>query len=160
MPQEIIPPFPAFDSYVCDGDSVTVEYDGFTLTAHTERDDDCSAPDERQDGYWPSLDPESDGYIGPKSKSTLRRHTASATAIMEAWKRDEWDYCGVCVTVTRHGVELCPPYRAALWSVERNYPGKSGNAYLNQVADELADEALSIARAKLAELCRCGEVAA
>lgn len=61
--------FPDFDRYVCEGDTVTVEIDGFTLTATIYRDDDGSAPDERQDGFWPSLDENDAGYIGPSPKA-------------------------------------------------------------------------------------------
>lgn len=141
----------SFDRYVCAGDTITCDVDGFTLTARVEYDDDTTPPDERQDGYWPSLDPKSDGYIGPKSKATLYRHMAKARAVLDAWKRDEWFYCGVCVTVEREGVQLTGRYDHALWGVECNYPG-SDNGYLREVANDYVSEALGAARAKLGEL--------
>lgn len=148
--------WPVFQDYVGEGDSITCERDGFTLTATVYWDDCVDAPDQRQDGYWPSLDPESAGYIGPKSKRTLERHMAKAKAIMDAWKRDEWWYVGVAVTVSKAGVQLTEQYHHALWGVECNYPGgRKGkrNAYLSQVAEELTGEALAEAKAKLAALC-------
>jgi hypothetical protein len=144
----------AFQNYVCEGDNISCEVEGFTLTATVYRDDCGDRPDERDCGFWPSLDPQSAGYIGPKSATTLRRHMAKAKATMEAWERDEWFYCGVAVTVEREGVELTPRYANALWGVECNYPG-SDNSYLRDVANELASEALEEAKGKLATLCRC-----
>ena len=43
-----------FDRYVCEGDSIAVEIDGFRVTARIVRDDCPDSPDERQGGFWPS----------------------------------------------------------------------------------------------------------
>lgn len=145
--------FPHFDSFVCDGDTVTLEIEGFTLTATIYRDDDCSAPDERQDGFWPSLDPNNDGYIGPKSKSTLARHMARAREVLRSWQADEWFYVGVAVTVEKDGVQLTGDYDHALWGIECNYPfGRNPNHYLSTVADNYIGEALDDAKTKIAKL--------
>ena len=151
--------FPDFDRYVCEGDTVTLDIDGFTLTATIYRDDaDSDAPDEHCDGFWPSLDPDDAGYIGNKSKSTLARHMAYAERVMQAWKDDEWFYCGVAVTVEREGVQLTGQYDHALWGIECNYPKRNKrhrpNAYLAEVASEFIEEALNVARAEIAELCK------
>lgn len=140
-----------FNRFVCEGDSITCEVDGFECVATLYCDDDTSPPDERQDGFWPSLDPNDPGYIGPKSRRTLQRHQAKAQAVMDAFKRDEWCYFGVAVTVRRKGVPLTGRYDNALWGIEGNYPG-SDNDYFRQVANELLDEALDAAKAKLAEI--------
>lgn len=147
--------FPKFSRFACAGDSVRFDVDGFTVTARLHYDDDPFRPDERDCGFWPSLDPKSAGYIGPKSPRTLARHLAKAKAVMKAWEAGEWFYCGVAVTVERDGVPLTGPYDNALWSIECNYPG-SDNSYLSEVAGELLEEALDAARAKLAKLCECG----
>lgn len=141
-----------FGRYVCDGDTIRCTIDGFDCVAFTERDEDGTAPDKRMDGFWPSLDPKDAGWIGPRSKSTLRRHIKHAKAVMDAWLKDEWDYCGVCVVVERNGVMLTGNYDNALWGVERNYPG-TNNDYLRSVANELLGEAIEQAKAKLAQLC-------
>jgi hypothetical protein len=143
--------FPKFDEYARDGDSVTVDVDGFTLIATICRDDCARSPDEEQDGFWPSLDPRDAGYIGHKSKRTLARHMAKAQNAMRAWRNDEWFYCGIAVTAWRAGIRLTGEYDAASWGVECNYPD-SDNSYLSDIADDLAQEALDLARAKLAEL--------
>ncbi len=137
--------FPKFQKYACEGDSVTVAIDGFTLTAKIYRDDNPDNPDERQDGFYPSLDPKSAGYIGPKSKRTLARHMAKAERVMQAWKNDEWFYCGIAVTVERNGVQLTHEFANALWGVACNYPD-SDNSYLCEVANELTADALIEAR--------------
>jgi hypothetical protein len=145
-----------FDSYVCIGDSITCTVEGYTIRAHIERDDDSAPPDERSDGFWPSLDPESAGFIGNKSDRTLRRETAWAKHVLDAWKNDDWFYCGVCLTVSRNGVELVGPYGHALWGIECNYPAKTKsdkpNDYLRDVANENLPEALAAAKAKMREL--------
>lgn len=140
--------FPKFGRYVDNCDSVTVDVDGFTCTARLYLDDCQDKPDERDCAFWPSLNPKSAGYIGPKSPRTLRRHHAKARAIMDAWLNDEWHYYGVAVTVARNGVELVGRYDYACWGIEGNYPG-SDNSYLSTVADELLWEALADARAKI-----------
>lgn len=142
----------SFGRFVCEDDSITCEVDGFTCRATLYRDDCADAPDERQDGFWPSLDPNNAGYIGSRSKRTLERHMAKAKAVMDAWLRDEWHYFGVAVTVERHGVLLTGRYDHALWGIEGNYPG-SDNDYLRDVANQLLDDALDTARAKISQLC-------
>jgi hypothetical protein len=140
-----------FGQFVCEGDRITCEVDGLHCVATLYRDDRNDPPDERGDGFWPSLDPKSAGYIGAKSKRTLARHTAKAQAIMDAWKRDEWHYFGVAVTVAKEGVQLTHRYDHALWGIEGNYPGDD-NSYFRCVANELLDEAIEDAKAVLAKL--------
>lgn len=143
---------PQFDRYACDGDSISWTKNGFTITARIERDDDTTRPDKREDGFWPSLDPKDAGYIGPKSKRTWQRHHTRAYDIMEAWLHDEWWYVGVCVTVSLDDVTLTGKYDHALWGIECNHPGggkRNPNAYITEVAIDLADDALTAAKAKL-----------
>ena len=150
--------FPDFDRYVCEGDTVTLDIDGFTLTATIYRDGDHGAPDEDDEGFWPSLDPDDAGYIGSKSKSTLARHMAFADHVMQAWRDGEWFYGGVAVTVEREGVQLTGRYDHAVWGLECNYPERNKrhrpNDYLAEVASEFIEEALDAARAKIAALCK------
>lgn len=141
-----------FKSFVCEGDSITCDVDGFTATATLYRDDCGDAPDDRQDGFWPSLDPKAAGYIGAKSQRTLARHMAKAQALMDAWQRGEWHYFGVAVTIERAGVQLTERYAHAVWGIEGNYPG-GDNSYFQEVANELLEEALAEARAKRERLC-------
>jgi hypothetical protein len=131
---------------------VDINVDGLTVRAWTERDDNSDAPDERDEGFWPSLDPKSAGYIGPKSKRTLRRHMARAHRVMEAWRNDEWDYCGVCVQVFCDGVPLTGQYEFAVWGVERNYPGDRSHSYLVELANESLSDALVSAKKRAAEM--------
>jgi len=141
-----------FDSYVCEGDTATHEVDGFTVTATIYRDDSSDAPDQRDDGFWPSRNPASAGYIGAKPASEFEAQMAKAQETMRAWKADEWLYCGIVVTVSKNGILLTGQYSNALWGIEANYPG-SDNAYLGEVAADLVAEAIAEARATLAALC-------
>lgn len=144
-----------FNRYACPGDTITCTVGDFDLTATIYMDDDATPPDERQDGFWPSLNPDDAGYIGPKSARTLSRHIARAKAVMDAWLNDEWFYCGVAVTVEKNGIALNHRYDNALWGIECNYPSADKahpNAYLLDVANELAIEALALAEANIAKL--------
>ncbi|MFC2950799.1 hypothetical protein ACFOOP_02600 [Marinicaulis aureus] len=142
-----------FDSFVCEGDSIACEADGFEIAARVVRDDCPDAPDKRQDGFWPSEYIGDPGFIGPGPnwRQRLAESRAEAEAIMAAWRNDEWFYCGVVLSVSREGVTLAG-HAASLWGVEANYPG-SDNSYLTEVANELLPEALDAARAALARLC-------
>ena len=145
-----------FDSYVCEGDTITAQVDSYAITARVVRDDTPDAPDQRQDGYWPTLDPQDAGYIGAgKTDADLEAAKAQAKAVMDAWEADEWFYCGIVVCVSRAGITL-DEHAASLWGIEANHPG-SDNAYLTEVARELVPAALDTARLALASLCAgCG----
>ena len=151
-----------FDRYVCEGDSIACEIDGFRVTARIVRDDCPERPDQRQDGFWPSLYINDPGFIGPGNnfRERLAKAQAEAEAVMDAWRKGEWFYCGIVLTIECEGVEL-DSTQASLWGVEANYPG-SDNANLTEVADELLPEALDTARAVLARLraAPAGEVRA
>ena len=143
-----------FDRYVCEGDSIACEIEGFRVTARIVRADCPEAPDRRQDGFWPSLYINDPGFIGPGNnfRERLARAQAEAEAIMAAWRRDEWFYCGIVLAIECETVEL-ETHAASLWGIEANYPG-TDNTYLNEVADGLLADALEAGRSALARLMR------
>jgi len=69
-----------FDSYVCLGDKITCAVDGYTVTARITRDETPDAPDQRQDGFWPSLYPDDAGFIGAGNGWRDRFDAAQARA--------------------------------------------------------------------------------
>ena len=142
-----------FDDYVCIGDSITCTVDGYTVTARIAHDETPDAPDERQDGFWPSLYPDDAGFIGAGNGWRDRFDTAQARAekVMAAWKNDDWFYCGLILAVTIGDLELTD-HAASLWGIEANYPD-SDNAYLTEVANELLSEALEAAKAERVRQC-------
>ena len=141
-----------FNSFVYPGDTITCEVDGFTIMAAIVLDDCRDAPDQRQDGFWPSLYIGDPGFIGPGSgfRERFAKAQAEAEAVMEGWRKGDWFYCGIVLSFTLEGVTL-DAHAASLWGVEANYP-RSDNAYLSEVANELLPEALDVARAVLARL--------
>ena len=136
-----------FGSYVCEGDTISCEADGFTVTARIVADDCPDAPDERQDGFWPSLYKDAPGFIGPGNgfRQRFAEAQAKAEAVMEAWRKGDWFYCAIVLSVERDGIDL-DRHAASLWGVECNYPG-TDNSYLTTVANELLAEALDAAKA-------------
>ena len=142
-----------FDDYVCLGDTITCAVDGYTVTARITHDETPDAPDERQDGFWPSLYKDDAGFIGSGNGFRDRFDAAQAKAerVMAAWKNDEWYYCGVILSVALEGITL-ERFAASLWGIEANYPD-SDNAYLTEVAKELLPEALEAAKAERARQC-------
>lgn len=142
-----------FDSFVCIGDSITCELDGYTVTARITHDETPDAPDECQDGFWPSLYPDNAGFIGAGNGWRDRFHAAQARAerVMAAWKNDDWYYCGVVLSAAIDGLTLTD-HAASLWGIEANYPD-SDNAYLAEVANELLPEALEAAKAERIRQC-------
>ena len=67
---------------------------------------------------------------------------------MDAWKNDEWFYCGVIISVKIEDVELTD-HGASLWGIGANYPD-SENEYLTEVANELLGEAMLAAKVERA----------
>jgi len=150
-----------FAAYACIGDEIECRvslgpfYTGLRLVATIHADMDTTEPDKRDEGFWPSLDPNSCGYIGPKSQSTLRREMAKAENVMKAWRADEWCYVGISVRAWFDDIPLTDEFSNAVWGIEMNYPnGRKGNAniYLRDVADECAYECIREAVRKLTEM--------
>jgi len=81
-------------------------------------------------------------------QETKRQQAAKAARAdferLRAWCNDQWHWCGVVVTVSKEGIELGS---ASLWGIESD-----AGDYLTEVANELLDEAMNEARAKLARL--------
>jgi len=143
-----------FSSFVCPGDVITCQTEGFTVSARIIPDDCPDPPDQRQDGFWPSLYKDAPGFIGPGNNFRARfaKAQAEAEAIMEGWRKGDWFYCGIILSVSLDGVELAP-HAASLWGVEANYPD-TDNSYLTEVAANLLPEALAAGREVLARLAR------
>ncbi|MEH6487911.1 hypothetical protein [Hyphomonas oceanitis] len=141
-----------FLPYVCAGDTITCEMNGFTVTARIVADDCPDAPHERQDGFWPSLYIGDPGFIGPgrNFRDRLEAAQTKAERVLEAWRKGDWFYCGIVLSVCLEGVTLTD-HAASLWGIEANYP-ESDNAYLTEVAAEMLPDALDVARAILARL--------
>ncbi|PHR60964.1 MAG: hypothetical protein COA43_04795 [Robiginitomaculum sp.] len=150
-----------FDSYVCLGDSISVDIGDYTITARISHDDIAERPDQRQDGFWPSLYPQDAGFIGAGNgwRDRFDKEQALAQSIMDAWLNDEWYYCGIILSA-RIGETSLTDHAASLWGVEANLP-KSDNSYLLEVANDLLGEALKQAEIERARLCKlvCESVA-
>ena len=127
-----------FDTFVCIGDTITIDTGEFEITARIEFDDQSHIDDD--DSH--NVDQSVTGCNDEQQKKLLAARTA--------WSANEWFYCGVVLSVSRKGVTL-DKYAASLWGIDCNYPG-SDNAYLSEIADELLLEALNVARSVLRSL--------
>lgn len=105
---------PKFKDYVCVGDSITWEKDGFTFTASIHDDLDTS--------------PEDFGYSDKK---------------VQEWKKHEWFFCGIVISAEKEGVKLID-HAASLWGIECNYNKKGNaylRAVCMELQDDALSEA-------------------
>jgi len=142
-----------FQTFVCEGDRIDAEVDGFLVSARIVRDDCPDAPDHRQDGFWPSLYKDAPGFIGAGNgwRDRFDKAQAHAEDVMRAWRENEWFYCGIVLSISFEGVVL-DDHAASLWGVEANYPD-SDNRYLTETAEELLPDALAVGRVSVARIC-------
>jgi hypothetical protein len=84
--------FPKFRAYVCPGDSIEWNSEGFDFVARLENDSDTKPTD-------------FDGY----SEESIKK-----------WRDDEWFYGGLIVSVSKNGVPLSD-HAASLWGIDCNY---------------------------------------
>lgn len=109
---------------------------------------DNPRPDEHDDGFWPSEDPDDAGYIG--AGGNIEEAYALAKARMEAWERGDWSYVGVqaraqiFVPIGGGSFTQYELLSAGLWSIESD----SGE-YLEEVYE---DEKASL-QAHLRAIC-------
>ena len=71
-----------FSGFVCLGDSITCEVEPYTVTARIAHDDTGGRPDQRQDGFWPSLYKDDAGFIGAGNGFRARFDKAQAKACL------------------------------------------------------------------------------
>ena len=127
-----------FDTYVCLGDTITCEAEGFTFTARIEHDPDYHIDDDDTHNTDQSVT----GCDETQQKKLIEAR--------EAWHNNDWFYCGIVISVSRNGVEL-NDHAASFWNMECNHPG-SDNAYLSECANELIDDAIEAAREALEQI--------
>lgn len=129
-----------FAPFACVGDSISCTVDGIDYEARLVFDSDTKPMDYDVPGWC--FDTKAPGRAGKRNRD-----------LIEAWKRDEWFYCGVVISAAKAGVELSD-HAAALWGIEVNHPSreKNPNTYLRVAANELLPEAIKHARAQLERL--------
>ena len=141
-----------FDRFSTIDDAIICSGGGYRIIATLLEEDCPDAPDQRQDGFWPSLDPKEAGFIGQgKSIEDWRHANIRAKEIMRCWSDGEWYYAGLVLSVRFKGV-LLASHAASLWGVEVNYPD-TDNSYLTQIANELLPHAMQAAQRERNRLC-------
>ena len=166
-----------FDDYACEGETITCEKDGFTVTARIERDDDMLPPWKEHDGHgpvseWRPKDSKRPGErilhedrgscrfydwqeavviakrdewvwasppCEPRSLGQIAEHAVQRDfEHLKAWCDDKWTWCRIVLCVSKGGIEV-EDYAACLGGIALN---DDDNGHLNEVANELLDEAL------------------
>lgn len=118
-----------------------------------EHDESADRPDEMQDGFWPSLDPDDAGYIGEAvgddihdgGESRLAAEMEKAQARMAAYEAGDWHYMGLrCRAIIHipigHGsFRVLTVESAGLWGIESD----CGDDYVRQVFGDERETLLS-----------------
>lgn len=138
MKAEEVPKFTeSFGEYVVPGDFITVHVNGLEFFATVVHDEDANIDDD--DSH--NIDQAVTGCDDDQQKKLI--------AAREAWKNDEWFYCGIVISVN-HGDDEILANAASFWHIDVNYP-ESDNSYLKTVANELIEEAIEATRKHIAE---------
>jgi hypothetical protein len=104
-------------------------------------DDTADAPDERDEGFWPSHDPDAAGFVGGDAATFAAAEDAAAER-MSAWRNGDWRYVGVvaearCLVVSNGVGTYYTLKSAGCWGVESD-----AGDYLN---DLFAEEKAALA---------------
>ena len=131
---------PQFGRYVGHGDAVYWQQGGFDMAARVEFDPHTKVYEFAQPGWV--FDP-NDPDHGEENRRIIR-----------AWEADEWYFGTVVVTATKNGIELA---FGSLSGIDVNFPrtlsaDREPNAYLAQVADELAPDVIRSAKQAIISL--------
>lgn len=129
-----------FDKFVCDGSSITCTVDGIEFRAEVVTDSDFGIDDDDIHNTDRSVT----GCSEEQHKKLM--------AAREAWKRDEWFYCGIVISARHVKTDTYWDHLDSLWGIEANYP-ESDNSYLKDVANEMLPGAVKKVRAKIRKLC-------
>lgn len=116
-------------------------------TMETPRDPFADSPDERDEGFFPSIDPDAPGYIGDPDATDVdgtahaaryESETEAAKARLAAWYADEWHYVGVVARAVIHipiggiSFRVLELRSSGVWGIESD----SGDYIRQQYADE------------------------
>lgn len=144
-----------FEKHASIGDTIQAEAEGFTIIA-TIKEDSIMSPETYDEGFWPSTDPKSPGYCLPE---IYEEQMVKAKKIKEAWRNDEWFYCGLVLSVfKKFKIPFYPEqtivfaHAASVWGLECNHPYGDNTVDLTQAAENLVEEALNYAKEAIRQL--------
>ncbi len=119
----------------------------FVITATLLPDYHAGPPDKIDDGFWPSHDPSSPGYVKDEDFDVEELKSINR---MKAFKNHDWYYVGVVLQVHLVSLPYIPliaPFSIALWGLESDRED-----YISDIVKELAEEAIEEARINLNQL--------
>lgn len=113
-----------------------------TWSMETPDDDSCSdAPDERQDGFWPSRNKSDAGYCPPE---LFDKSQADAQRLMKEWRAGDWNYVGVVAVASvaipiGQGSFVTHKFRSAgVWGIESYSPEYHKEVFAEEKAELLS----------------------
>ncbi|MDR7061194.1 MULTISPECIES: hypothetical protein [unclassified Sphingopyxis] len=119
-------------------------------------------PDERDEGFWPSLDPEAPGYIGDplptdvngsQHAAEYEQQTHFATARMAAFEAGDWEYIGlrcraiIHIPIGGNSFRVLTIESAGLWGVESDAPDDYVRKVFGDERETLLSELRTLGRA-------------
>lgn len=109
---------------VCVGDTIKCVVNGTTYIARVCQDlwEPRPEPYERNEAFWPSLDPKNPGYVGENPSLPFSKQMLRARFAMRMYRGRLWQYVGIDVAGYRCGIRLTREFSHTLWDVEMNYP--------------------------------------
>src|SRR5882672_11238708 len=118
------------------------------------RDDSGDTPEERDEGFWPSLDKDKAGYVGEENAARFDELCEAADARFKGWRDGDWYFIGVAarahisIPIGGGSFRTITIDSGGLWGIESD-----AGDYLDEVFEE---EKASL----LAELATLGKWAA
>jgi len=127
-----------FNKYAVDNDTISVDVEGFTVTATLRHDSESHIDDD--DCH--NIDQSVTGCNDKQQAKLLKAR--------REWELCNWFYCGIVMSVSRNGIML-DDHTDSLWRIECNYPD-SDNSYLTEAANDMIDNAVEIGKDILEKL--------
>lgn len=99
---------------------------------------DADAPDQNDEGFWPSLDRDAAGWIGDNPEKDFDTQMREARERYTAWENGDWNYIGVkakALIFLKTGacvINYGPLESSGLWGIESDADEYHAEVYAEQ----------------------------
>jgi hypothetical protein len=112
----------------------------------TPTDDTIESPEDKDEGFWPSQDPDSPGYIGDVPEADFAAAMAEAQDRKDRFDAGDWEYVGVVAVAhlmipigCGGSFRLMTMQSGGLWGVESDCTDYIAELFEEQKADLLGE---------------------